>query len=78
VVVDTHVTRLTHRLGLTRHTDPVTIERDLMELLPREEWINFSHRLIRLGRTICTARKPQCPACPLDALCPKVGVRRRG
>jgi len=77
VVVDTHVARLTHRLGLTRHTDPVKIERDLMDMLSRKEWINVSHRLIRLGRTICTARKPACPTCPLDALCPKVGVSHR-
>jgi endonuclease-3 len=74
VVVDTHVTRLAGRLGLTRHKDPVKIERDLMALLPREEWIPFSHRLIRLGRTICVARKPRCPACPLSALCPRIGV----
>ena len=75
VVVDTHVTRLAQRLGLTRHTDPVKIERDLMALLPRDQWIAFSHRLIRLGRTICVARAPKCPICPLRDLCPKVGVR---
>jgi endonuclease III len=78
VVVDTHVTRLAFRLGLTRHTDPVKIERDLMTLLPREEWIGFSHRLIRLGRTICVARKPRCGECPLTELCPKVGVKAAG
>jgi endonuclease-3 len=77
VVVDTHVTRLAGRLDLTRHTDPVKIERDLMEILPRGEWITFPHRLIRLGRTICTARKPRCPECPLDAHCPKRGVGAR-
>ncbi len=74
VVVDTHVTRLSRRLGLTRQTDPVKIERDLMALLPPREWIGFSHRLIRLGRTLCPARKPQCPACPLARHCPKIGV----
>ena len=75
VVVDTHVTRLAGRLGLTRHQDPVRIERDLMAALPREQWIGFSHRLIRLGRTVCTARKPRCVECPLEAHCPKVGVK---
>ena len=75
VVVDTHVTRLAGRLGLTRHHDPVRIERDLMAALPREEWIGFSHRLIRLGRTVCTARKPRCSECPLAAHCPKIGVK---
>jgi len=75
VVVDTHVTRLAFRLGLTRHTDPVKIERDLMALLPPAEWIDFSHRLIRLGRTICTARKPNCAECPLARWCPKRGVQ---
>lgn len=75
VVVDTHVTRLAGRLGLTRQTDAVKIERDLMALLPREDWIGCSHRLIRLGRTHCIARKPRCPGCPLDGLCPKVGVK---
>jgi len=74
VVVDTHVRRLAGRLGLTRHTDPVKIELDLMAALPPAEWIAFSHRLIRLGRTICTARNPACPTCPLRALCPKIGV----
>jgi len=75
VVVDTHVTRLAGRLGLTRHKDPVKIEQDLMALLPREEWISFSHRLIRLGRTVCVARKPRCPECPLAVLCPRIGVK---
>ena len=75
VVVDTHVRRVAHRLGLTPHGDPVRIERDLMAVLPRREWIDFSHRLIRLGRTICTARKPRCPECPLREHCPKIGVK---
>ncbi|HTE05762.1 MAG TPA: endonuclease III [Planctomycetota bacterium] len=74
VVVDTHVLRLSARLGLTAHRDPVKVERDLMVLLPRPEWILFSHRLIRLGRTICIARTPRCPECPLSAHCPKIGV----
>lgn len=74
VVVDTHVRRLTRLLGLTRHTDPGKIERDLMELLPQKEWVDFSHRLIHHGRRICIARRPKCPECPLLSLCPRVGL----
>ncbi|MFO0819294.1 MAG: endonuclease III [Pirellulales bacterium] len=74
VVVDTHVTRISRRLGLTRHEDAVKIERDLMRALPKEEWIMFSHRVIHHGRRVCKARKPQCDACPLKDLCPQVGV----
>jgi endonuclease-3 len=74
VVVDTHVTRLTYRLGLTKQTDAVKIEEDLMAKLPPEEWIDFSHRLIWHGRKICTARKPLCEECRLNAICPKNGV----
>ena len=75
VVVDTHVTRISHRLGLTKHTDAVKIERDLMALLPQKEWVNFSHRLIHHGRRICVARNPKCDECVLNAVCPKVGVK---
>lgn len=74
VVVDTHVKRLTRLLGLTKHLDPVKIEHDLAALLPKSEWINFSHRLIHHGRRICNARKPNCPECPLLKLCPRVGL----
>lgn len=74
VVVDTHVTRLSQRLGLTEHEDAVKIERDLMEQLPQEEWIDFSHRLIWHGRRICKARKPLCDQCVLNKVCPKIGV----
>jgi endonuclease-3 len=74
VVVDTHVTRLSNRLGLTEHEDAVKIERDLIGLLPSEEWIDFSHRLIWHGRRICKARKPLCGSCVLEKICPKVGV----
>jgi len=70
VVVDTHVTRLAGRLGLTTESDPVKIEADLMELVPREEWTNFSHWLIWHGRRRCTARKPDCAGCEVQALCP--------
>ncbi|MBX9787647.1 MAG: endonuclease III [Pirellulales bacterium] len=74
VVVDTHVARLSYRLGLTKHKDPVKIEQDLMALLPATEWVDFSHRLIHHGRQICIARKPKCEVCPLLAECPQHGV----
>ncbi len=74
VVVDTHVKRLTRLLGLTKSTTPQQIERDLIELLPPEEWVNFSHRLIHHGRQICVARRPQCPVCPLLKVCDRVGL----
>ncbi len=73
VVVDTHVIRVSARLGLTKHTDPVKIERDLMAWVPRNEWGLFSHLLIFLGRAYCTARKPNCADCPLAKLCPSAG-----
>jgi len=68
VVVDTHVARLSQRLGLSRQTDPKKIEQDLMAQIPESEWIDFSHRLIWHGRRVCSARKPRCEACPLP--CP--------
>jgi endonuclease III len=74
VVVDTHVTRLSQRLGLTEHEDAVKIERDLVEQLPQDEWIDFSHRMIWHGRRICKARRPLCGSCVLERICPKVGV----
>jgi endonuclease III len=70
VVVDTHVGRLSRRLGLTRNTDPVKVERDLMALLPVSEWTTFSHRLIYYGREVCTAKDPRCDLCELADLCP--------
>jgi endonuclease-3 len=70
VVVDTHVGRIARRLGLTREDDPVKVERDLQEALPRGEWTMFSHRLIHHGRRVCTARAPRCGACPIADLCP--------
>jgi endonuclease III len=76
VVVDTHVGRLSIRLGLTRETDPLKVERDLMQLLPKREWIAFAHRMIHHGRRICTARNPQCEICPLNDICPKIGVEK--
>jgi endonuclease-3 len=70
VVVDTHVQRLSGRLGLTKHTDPIKIEQDLMKLVPRRDWTLFSHWLIFHGRRRCFARKPDCPGCEVQALCP--------
>ena len=69
VVVDTHVQRIAARLDLTKHTDPVKIEPDLMKAVPQEKWILFSHQVIHFGRQICIARKPKCSICPLDPLC---------
>lgn len=74
VVVDTHVRRLSNRLGLTTSLNPEQIERDLMEVVPRSEWIDWSHSLIHHGRRICIARKPKCPECPLLPDCPRVGL----
>lgn len=74
VVVDTHVTRLSRRLGLTEHEDAVKIERDLIDVVPKKEWIDFSHRLIWHGRRVCKARKPVCEQCVLSDICPRIGV----
>ncbi|HYH07787.1 MAG TPA: endonuclease III [Thermoanaerobaculia bacterium] len=70
IIVDTHVTRLSGRLGFTKHADPVEIEEDLMKIVPRGEWTKFANRLILHGRRICIARKPDCPNCVLNDLCP--------
>ena len=78
VVVDTHVGRISRRLGLTRATDAVRAERDLVRALSREHWIAFSHRLIEHGRGVCAARSPACDECALVDLCPRVGVKPRG
>jgi endonuclease-3 len=74
VVVDTHVSRVSQRLGLTRQTDPVKIEADLMALFPREGWTMLSHLMIEHGRQICDARKPKCEVCPLSDICPSSRV----
>ena len=74
VVVDTHVQRITRLLKLTRHDDPVKIERDLMALVPRPKWSVFSHMLILHGRTVCIARRPRCEVCVLRDLCPSSRV----
>jgi len=74
MVVDTHVQRLSARLGLTKNTDPVKIGQDLMKLVPRDQWTLFSHWLIWHGRRrCCYARKPDCPGCELRAICPSAG-----
>jgi endonuclease-3 len=70
VVVDTHVARISNRLALTRHKDPKKIELDLMRVIPKKEWSDFSLRMIFFGRETCSARKPQCPGCPLNPICP--------
>ena len=69
VVVDTHVLRLSQRLDLSRQSDPVKMEQDLMKQIPKDRWILFSHQLIHHGRNLCVARKPRCVECPLDPLC---------
>jgi len=76
VTVDTHVRRLARRLGLTDLEDPEKIAAELERLLPRDEWIRFSTRLILHGRRVCSARAPRCTECVLDEVCPKVGVKR--
>ncbi|GET36056.1 endonuclease III [Microseira wollei] len=74
VTVDTHVKRLSNRLGLTEHADPIRIERDLIRLLPQPDWENWSIRLIYHGRAVCTARNPKCDACALADLCPAANL----
>jgi endonuclease-3 len=74
IVVDTHVARVSQRLGLTTHTEPVKIEVDLMNLIPRDQWTIFGHRTIWHGRRICFAQRPDCAHCPLAPVCPSAGV----
>ena len=74
ITVDTHVGRLSRRLGLSNHSDPEKVERDLMALMPRKDWTMFSHRVIFHGRQVCFARKPNCAECIVQCLCPKTGV----
>ena len=76
VVVDTHVSRLSQRLGLTKHSDPVRIERDLMAAIPSERWTDFSHWLIFHGRPRCTARKPACDSCEIEDICPSAPKKK--
>jgi endonuclease-3 len=74
VVVDTHVRRLSQRLGFTKEDDPVKIERDLVKLVPREDWHRFPHLLIWHGRRVCIARRPRCEDCVINELCPSSRV----
>jgi len=74
VVVDTHVSRVSHRLGLTENVTPEKIEKDLTVLVPQKDWILFPHLLIAHGRKICQARKPKCEICVLESICPKIGI----
>lgn len=73
ITVDTHIGRISRRLGWTTNTDPVKVEFDLMKLFPKEEWIDLNHRLIFFGRRVCHSRTPACGACPLAKLCPSFG-----
>ena len=75
VVVDTHVGRLSLRMGLTKHDDPIKVEQDLMRLFPKDDWCLLSHLMIFHGRAICTARKALCDQCPVADYCPKIGVQ---
>ena len=75
VVVDTHVGRISRRLGITFEKDPVKVERELMAVLPKKEWIYYSHRMIHHGRAICDARKPLCEQCSMRNFCPRIGVK---
>lgn len=75
VVVDTHVSRLSQRLGLTEEKTPEKIEKDLSALVPKKHWVMFPHWLITHGRKICNARKPKCAECVLEDICPKIGVK---
>jgi len=77
VVVDTHVGRLSFRLGLTKHKDAQKIERDLNEKIPKKHWVDFPHWLIQHGRLVCSARSPKCSECPLLSLYPQKGVEAR-
>jgi len=74
VVVDTHVGRISRRLGLSDQKNAEKVEKDLMALIPKTEWVALSHRMIQHGRRICTARKPKCDQCPLEPVCPRIGV----
>jgi endonuclease III len=75
IAVDTHVTRLAFRLGLTRSDDPKVIERDLMPLFDQPQWADINHYLVYFGREVCDARRPRCPECPLADLCPRKGLK---
>jgi endonuclease-3 len=73
-VVDTHVFRLSHRMGLASGKNPELVEKELMELVPRKDWIDLGHILIHHGRAVCSAKSPECERCVVESLCPKIGV----
>lgn len=75
IVVDTHVLRLSYRIGLSKEKDPKKVEKDLMKLFPRDEWITAGHVIVWHGRRVCYARKPNCGGCTLQEICPKKGVK---
>jgi len=77
VVVDTHVGRISRRLGLTEQKNAEKVEQDLMKQVPRKEWIALSHRMIQHGRRYCKARRPECNECPLESICPRIGVETK-
>jgi endonuclease-3 len=77
VVVDTHVKRLSNRMGLTKNSDPEKIERDLMKIFPSEQWTLLGHLMIEHGRSVCVARKPKCPDCFLNDICPSAEITQR-
>lgn len=76
LAVDTHVKRISFRLGLTKSQDPVVVERDLMQIFPQKEWGDVNHRMVWFGREVCTARKPRCAACELAELCPRLAPHK--
>ena len=76
LAVDTHVGRISYRLGLTASKDPVKVEKDLMKLFPKAEWGNVNHRMVWFGRDVCDARKPACDVCDLEDVCPRAGLAR--
>ena len=77
LAVDTHVKRISYRLGLTKNTDPVYIEKDLMNIFPQEEWGNINHRMVWFGRDVCMAKKPECTNCEFSEICPKLEPPKR-
>lgn len=78
IAVDTHVKRVSHRLGWSQSNDPDKIEFELMKVIPRERWTNACHLLVFHGRAVCVAQRPRCPVCPVARLCPKIGVTTVG
>lgn len=78
IVVDTHVGRITRRMGISKNEDPVKVEFDLMKCLPKENWIRYNIQVIRLGREICTSRSPKCEVCFLNDICPSFGKENSG